>query len=238
MTVPWLAAIGVEYLLFRWFFAADLAAPARPEREAQRPNAPVFAVVIVAATLAGFVVTSLSGVNPAWAALAGASVLAARGLGARRTTVRSLASAVNAPFLLFVLALGVVARAVVDNGLGSAIGQLLPSGSSLLALLGVVAAFAAALANLINNLPAVLMLLPIAAMGGTGPVLATLIGVNLGPNLTYIGSLATLLWRRVLRAHDSEPVVGEFTRLGLLAVPTTLVASVVALWAMLGVIGG
>ncbi len=33
-------------------------------------------------------------------------------------------------------------------------------------------------------------------------VLAVLIGVNVGPNLTYAGSLATLLWRRVLRHED------------------------------------
>jgi arsenical pump membrane protein len=60
-----------------------------------------------------------------------------------------------------------------------------------------------------------------------------LLGVNLGPNLTYVGSLATLLWRRVLQAHDAEPSVGEFTRIGLLTVPVTLLGSVVALWAVL-----
>jgi arsenical pump membrane protein len=56
-------------------------------------------------------------------------------------------------------------------------------------------------------------------------VLASLIGVNLGPNLTYAGSLATLLWRRVLRAHDADASLGEYTRLGLLAVPISLVAA-------------
>ena len=116
-------------------------------------------------------------------------------------------------------------------------GHVLPQGSSLPALLGV-AACAAVLANVINNLPAVLALLPIVAAGGSGPLLAMLIGVNIGPNLTYVGSLATLLWRRVLREHDSEPAVGEFARLGVLTVPAALVAAVVALWLMLAAIGG
>ena len=59
------------------------------------------------------------------------------------------------------------------------------------------------LANVINNLPAVLVLLPLAAPAGPGAVLAVLLGVNIGPNLTYAGSLATLLWRRVCaRARD------------------------------------
>ena len=50
-------------------------------------------------------------------------------------------------------------------------------------------------------------------------MLAVLIGVNAGPNLTYTGSLATLLWRRVLHERDSEPALVEFLRLGALTVP-------------------
>ena len=42
-------------------------------------------------------------------------------------------------------------------------------------------------------------------------LLAALIGVNLGPNLTYVGSLATLLWRRILHAHGDAPELGHFT---------------------------
>ena len=61
-----------------------------------------------------------------------------------------------------------------------------------------IAAVAAVLANMVNNLPAVLVLLPLVAASGPAAVLAVLIGVNIGPNLTYVGSLANLLWRRVL----------------------------------------
>ncbi len=88
-----------------------------------------------------------------------------------------------------------------------------------------------------NNLPAVLALLPLAAPGGPAQVLAVLIGVNLGPNLTYVGSLATLLWRRILHRHGMEVDLGRFTLLGLLTVPTTLAASTVALWGALHLIG-
>jgi arsenical pump membrane protein len=61
-------------------------------------------------------------------------------------------------------------------------------------------------------------------------VLACLVGVNVGPNLTYVGSLATLLWRRVLRERDAEPAVGEFLRLGVATVPAALLAATLALW--------
>jgi arsenical pump membrane protein len=237
MAPAWLAAVAVEYVVFRRFFATDLAARATGAGPAPRRRLPVFTLVVLGCTLAGFVLVSLAGLNPAWAALGGALVLAARALARRRTTVRGLVGAAGPQFCLFVLALGVVVKAVAEGGLGTAAGRLLPGGSQLPALLAV-AAVAALLANLINNLPAVLALVPLVSAGGAGPVLAVLIGVNLGPNLTYVGSLATLLWRRVLREHDEEPALGDFTRLGLATVPATLVAATVALWAMLELIGG
>jgi arsenical pump membrane protein len=239
MALPWLAAIGVEYAVLSRFFRADLSAGARQPQEesSDETGLPKFTVAVVAMTLAGFAIASAAGVNPAWAALAGAAVLAVRGLAQRRTTPAGLARAADMPFLIFVLSLGIVVKAVVDNGLSGALHPLLPSGISLPALLAV-AALSAVLANLINNLPAVLVLLPLAAPSGAGAILAVLLGVNIGPNLTYTGSLATLLWRRVLRQHGSAPSLREFTTLGLLTVPAGLALAVLALWAALHALGG
>ncbi len=237
MALPWLVAIGAEYAVFRRFFATDLDAGALAPPGAGPPGVPVFALVVVACTLAGFALASAVGVNPAWAALAGAAVLAARALAQHRTSPAAIVAAANVPFLCFVLALGVVVRAVVDNGLAGALGHLVPGGISLPSLLGT-AALAAVLANVINNLPAVLVLLPLAVPAGSGAVLAVLLGVNIGPNLTYAGSLATLLWRRIMREHDTGADLGEFTRLGLLTVPAALILAVLALWVSLHAIGG
>ncbi|MYW63691.1 arsenic transporter [Streptomyces sp. SID8379] len=236
MALPWLVAIGIEYAVFRRYFATDLAAPAHAPDEAEPTGVPVFTLTVLALTLAGFAVASFAGIEPVWAALAGAIVLGARALARRESTPGELLKSANLPFCLFVLALGIVVKAVVDNGLGDVIGHVLPDGSSLPALLAVTAV-AALLANLINNLPATLALLPVVAPAGPGPVLAALIGVNVGPNLTYVGSLATLLWRRIVHAHGTEPELGDFTRLGLLTVPATLVASTAALWAGLQLLG-
>ena len=109
----------------------------------------------------------------------------------------------------------------------------LPHGTGLLPLLATTF-IAAGLANVLNNVPALLVLLPAAVAGGTGTVLAVLIGVNAGPNLTYTGSLATLLWRRVLRERSAEPPLGEFLRLGAITVPPILVLATVALWLVSG----
>ena len=196
----------------------------------------MFALVVLGLTFVGFGVTSVLGVEPVWAALGGVVVLAGRALVRRAVRPGDLVEAASPLFCVFVLALAVVVAAVVDHGLGSALRAVLPEGTGLPALLGV-AALAALLANLINNLPAVLALLPLLAAGGPGPVLAALIGVNLGPNLTYVGSLATLLWRRILQDHDQDPGLGEFTRVGLLTVLATLVGATVSLWAVLSVTG-
>jgi len=236
MAVPWLAAIGVESVVFRRFFAADLLAGGRANR-GRATRLPVFTLAVVALTLAGFAVASAAGVNPAWAAFAGAAVLAARALSRRTVAPAALVRAADLPFLLFVLGLGIVVKAVTDNGLGRALAPLVPGGTSLPALLAT-AGLAAALANVCNNLPAVLVLLPLAAPSGAGAVLAVLLGVNIGPNLIYTGSLATLLWRRILQHHGSAPDLGEFTRLGLLTVPAAVALGVLALWAGLRLLGG
>jgi arsenical pump membrane protein len=242
MALPWLAVIGVEYAVFGRFFASDLAPKSPGPRARSKPAAadtrlPVFTVTVVVLTLAGFVAASAAGVSPAWAALAGAAVLAARALARKRMTPLSLLKAADVPFGVFVLGLGIVVAAVVHNGLGTALRPLLPAGTSLPALLAI-AALAAALANVCNNLPAVLVLLPLTAASGAGAVLAVLLGVNIGPNLTYTGSLATLLWRRTLHRHGEAPDLGEFTRLGLLTVPAGLVLAVLALWVGLRAMGG
>ncbi|MFE2044680.1 SLC13 family permease [Streptomyces sp. NPDC059477] len=236
MFLPWVAAIAVEYVVFRGFFRQDLEAVAEPVRGEEPVEVPLFALVTVGATLGGFAVASGAGIDPAWAAAAGAGVMAVRALVRRHTTPLAVLRAADPLFLAFVLALGIVVRAVVDNGLGDALDGLLPDGTGPAALLGT-AAVAALLANLINNLPAVLALVPLAAPAGPGAVLAVLLGVNIGPNLTYAGSLATLLWRRIAHRHDHEVALREFTLLGLLTVPAALLAAVLALWVALLTVG-
>jgi arsenical pump membrane protein len=262
MAAPWLAVILVEFLIFQFFFAADLArpataadlarpaaaadparpaatadlarsaatGPASPATAADGPGpAPRFALVVLAVTLAGFAGLQPFGVEPAWIAAAGAIALAVPLLKNRGIRPGELLAEANPAFCAFVLALGVVVLAVRVNGLGDRIDAWVPRHADLLGLLGA-AVLAAVLANLLNNLPATLVLLP-AVADSPGLLLAVLIGVNVGPNLTYAGSLATLLWRRILHARDAAPRTSEFLRLGAVTVPLSLLAGVTALWA-------
>ena len=230
MALPTAAAVAVEWMVLTRFFAVDLQRPRRARTgDTERPELPRFALAVVGLTLAGFGLSSVLGIAPVWVAVAGAAAITVPALARRTTTARTLALAAEPSFLVFVLGLGVIVRAASDHGLADAARALLPSGVALPELLAV-AAVSAVLANLVNNLPATLILVPVAAPSGAAAVLAVLVGVNIGPNLTYVGSLATLLWRRVLHVKDHEVELGEFVRLGALTVPAGLILATVLLW--------
>jgi arsenical pump membrane protein len=235
MALPWLVAIAVETGGLRAVFRADFSTPLASDIGPSEPL-PVVATAVVVVTVVGFAVASFFGLAPVWVATAGALVLSVYRLVRRRTTVIDVVRSTSPSFCLFVLGLGIVVSAVSADGLGRVVRHLVPSGSGLLALLGV-AAVSAVLSNVMNNLPATLLLLPIAAVGGVGPALAVLIGVDIGPNLTYPGSLATLLWRRAVAGVDGVPEVRDFVRLGAATVPLAILGSTVALWLSLKVIG-
>jgi arsenical pump membrane protein len=226
MLLPWLVAIAIEWVVLARAFRGELGMPRHPRTAEPPTDPPVFALAVLALTLVGFMV-----VEPVWAAVAGALVLAVRG----RPSPRELAGAAEPGFLVFVLGLGVVVAAASDHGLRDAVDSLIPHGAGLPTLIAI-AVLAAVVANLVNNLPATLIMLPAVAAGGAGPVLAMLVGVNVGPNLSYVGSLATLLWRRVMHAHDEPTDIRAFTVLGLSTVPAILVAATVGLWLALQVV--
>ncbi|MHB1008732.1 MAG: ArsB/NhaD family transporter [Propionibacteriaceae bacterium] len=230
MVVPWLLVIGIEYGVMRWRFRSELTLRGRAVGKGATPL-PVFPGVVVALMLVGFVVAGSLGVDAAWVAGAAALVLVVRAVVRHEVRLPALGRSLNLPFIAFVLGLGVVVMAVIEDGLGVFLLHLAPSGTGWGTLL-LWALLAAVMANLVNNLPAVLLLLPLAATAGPLAVLAVLIGVNVGPNLTYVGSLATLLWRRIAADHDHEVAIGEFTLLGLLTTPASLLVAVTALWAV------
>lgn len=229
MLLPWAAVIVIEYAVFTRMFRRELSGSVTPT-PAEPREAPTFALIVMTMTLIGFVLTSFAGIEPYWAAIAGAVVLTGHALRRGRIRPLSVLTAMDLPFIAFVIGLTIVVQAVVSGGLGQWIDGRLPSGDGLTSLL-ILALVAAVLANVVNNLPALLILLPFVEGTGALAILAVLIGVNVGPNLSYTGSLATLLWRRVAQDHGVQPSLARFTALGLATVPAGIVAGVLTLWA-------
>lgn len=89
----------------------------------------------------------------------------------------------------------------------------------------------AVLTNVVNNLPAGLIAAS-ALHHAHAPDLVTnsvLIGVDLGPNLSVTGSLATILWLAALRREKQDIGAARFLMIGLAVMPPALVLSILAL---------
>jgi arsenical pump membrane protein len=87
------------------------------------------------------------------------------------------------------------------------------------------AALGAGASVIVNNLPAAALL---AAQPPPHP-LPLLIGLNLGPNLAFTGSLSAYLWWRAARGVDARPSLRLSSLLGLVLVPLTVAAALGAL---------
>jgi arsenical pump membrane protein len=97
---------------------------------------------------------------------------------------------------------------------------------------GTAAFTVALLSNGMNNLPVGLMSGAAIRHAQETSVVAhaILIGVDLGPNLSVTGSLATILWLIALRRENVEITAWEFFKIGMVAMPAALIASLLVLW--------
>lgn len=84
--------------------------------------------------------------------------------------------------------------------------------------------------NLVNNLPAGLLAGAAVQTSHAGDKIAgaILIGIDLGPNLSVTGSLATILWLAAIRREGEDVSFWTFLKLGILAMPPALAAALVA----------
>lgn len=222
MLPVWLVAVAGEYAVLRWWFRSELREPyASPAGETYAvPLFPVAVVIVVLFALA-------SGTAPWLPALAGAILVSGYALTRRNTTWTDLIEAANIPLAAFVLLWAFVVSWLGTTSFGEWFDDAMPAGTGLGSLL-LIALIAMVAANVVNNLPATLLLLPAAAAAGPVAVLALMIGVNVGANLTLIGSLANLLWRQ---SGGRDLSAREFHTLGLATTPPLVVICTVVLWA-------
>lgn len=233
--LPSISSVLLTFLCLRWILRKQLRGKALGELKpapltAEGKLALAGLLVAAAALIASSAFGLPLGAPTFCAALLALAILATR----NRRIVPHIAREVSWAVLPLVAGLFVIVEALQDAGLkhlGLA-GLRVLQHSSIWVAKGASGLAVAVLSNGMNNLP-------VGLMGGaairhaheSGIVAhAILIGVDLGPNLSVTGSLATILWLIVLRRDHVEISAGEFFRIGLVTMPLALLASLLMLW--------
>jgi arsenical pump membrane protein len=232
--LPSAVSVAITYAALRWLLRASLAQrithPSQAPRLTAAGKTAGGGIAMMAAIMLG---ASALGVPLGWPTFAaGLAAFVAVCLQKRHVPwdyLTEMAWAVL-PLVagLFVLVEGLRQTGVID-AFARNLGTLSEHSVSQAGWLsGITVAFAS---NLINNLPAGLIAgsaivtahapLPVAS--------AVLVGVDLGPNLSITGSLATLLWLTALRREGVELRGVEFLKLGIATMLPALLAALAAL---------
>jgi arsenical pump membrane protein len=228
--VPSLLSIAATFIVLRWLFRRELCAAIEGEVETKPLRREGTLVLVGLAVMVVVLLTASArgkdlGLPTCLAALAITAIVS---IMARSNPLR-LAGEISWATLALVVGLFLMVDAMESIGamqqtrdwltwtqiLGSTTGTLITG-------------FAVGMANnLVNNLPLGLIAgSTLHAAHAKGLIAdAVLIGVDLGPNLSLTGSLATILWLIALRKEKLDVSFWAFLKVGVVAMPIALLAS-------------
>ena len=232
--LPSLVSILVTFAVLRWLATKHLRGEVKTNADGQplssTGKATLYGIGFLAITL-----MTASALNLDLGAPACVAGLLVAGIVSLRdhSTAKDIAKEISWSVIPLVAGLFVIVEAL--NGAGAlhatvkAI-QVMKTWTPLNAAFS--SAFGVALiSNLMNNLPSGLISgAAVQAAGASGPLRhAVLIGVDLGPNLSITGSLATILWLIAIRREGQQIGFWKFLRWGVLVMPPALVLAVLAI---------
>ena len=251
-----LISLGATLLVLWAYFRRDIPADYRVDHLEEPKDAIRDAAVFRAAfpllslLLVAYFVTGPLGIPIAFVTGAAALVLlviAGRWSSGGRDRVVPIGKVLrNAPWQIVLFSIGMY---LVVYGLGNA--GLTDIAAGVLVWLAEKGTFVAtigtgfvvaALASVMNNMPATLVgalaidRADVAASTKELMIYANVVGNDLGPKFTPIGSLATLLWLHVLAGKGQTITWGQYMKVGLVLTPPVLLTTLVALWAWLPVV--
>ena len=232
--LPSLAAIAATYAVLRVLYRREIAQPISVS-PAQQPLSRGGQLAAAGVVFTGTVLVVTSALNGPLGLMTFCAGLLSVGVVAvaQRGSPLPLLRHVSWSVLPLVAGLFVLVEAVAQTGViqqtGNALETLARSSPGQASWLSGVAA--ALLSNVANNLP-----LGLAAGSLTQAAdlpaqvrAALLIGVDLGPNLSVTGSLATLLWLVALRREGEHVGALDFLRVGVLVMPPALIGALLLL---------
>jgi arsenical pump membrane protein len=240
--LPSLLSIAATFAVMRWVFRSELCKRIECEVPEAKLSGEGKLVLIglglmVAVLLAASAMKKDLGLPTCLAAVATTVVVSIKA----KTHPLKLLREISWGTLLLVAGLFVMVDAVESQGALQATQGWLAAAQRLApAAAAMVVGFAVGLGNnVVNNLPLGLI------AGGTIQAAhvkgllanAVLIGVDLGPNLSVTGSLATILWLLALRKEKLEVSFWKFLRVGAVAMPVALATALGGAIAMQALVG-
>lgn len=231
--LPAIASIVVTYLVLRRYSGHDLAEPCHsPDGDVGLSSPGKITLIGIFAVAVVLLIASAMrwdlGLPTCLAAVAITAIVMIR----ERSNPFKLVRQISWSVLPLVGALFIIVEAVKSAGALDALHLALVHTMRWPTAAGALAAGCATGVgtNLVNNLP--LGLIAGAALETTRfhAVLskAVLIGIDLGPNLSITGSLATILWMMAIRREGMEMTGAQFLRAGMLVMPPALVAALLS----------
>ena len=233
LLLPALFCIVCNIVVFAWLFRRDLRLrfDSGAIEASSHPAQFRLTVAGLGLTALGYVAASALQIPLSLVALGGALLLLGAAVWYRTVDWRHMRREISWSLFVFITGMFIVVQAMANLGVTTALGQGLVrlGGDGALGTM-LVTTFGTALgANLINNLPMALVmtatLRSLHVIAGTRQALVygTILGADLGPNLTTVGSLATMLWLLILRRKGLDISTLDYFKLGLTVVPTMLV---------------
>ncbi|MGE5652652.1 MAG: arsenical efflux pump membrane protein ArsB [Bacillota bacterium] len=193
--------------------------------------------MVMVGVIAGYMIGEVYAIPASLIASAGGIILLAA--TQRHGIISARAVVKRAPWLIVLFAMGMylVVYALRNVGLTAWLGQLVMAALAQGEQFGLRATggLFAVVSSVMNNLPSVMTgdltitALPTAETTKRLLAAANVIGCDIGPKLTPIGSLATLLWMHILKGKGISVGWGEYLKFGLLVTPPVLVVALLTI---------
>jgi arsenical pump membrane protein len=233
--LPTIVAVAVNAGVFLLLFRSQISARFTDNATRDWPIRPAAGVdrwitAGLGAVGTGYVLAAFVDVRPWLVTFAGGVALALIALAGRRIAPVDLIRVQPSSLYAFVIGLALVVRAADGAGLLDFLGQFIERAGEAGGIGGLLAVtFGTALGtNVVNNWTMALAISePLArANTGDGVIAGSMLGADIGPNLSVVGSLATLIWLTEVRRGGLAVSSGTYLRIGVIVtVPTILAAT-------------
>lgn len=238
MAAPTLAAVTVNAIAFQLLFRRQLPARFTPPSATITRSAFTTADRVINGALAivvlGYVVSAFAGIEPYWITLFGGVMLGGIGVASNRIRSAELLRVQPPSLYAFVVGLALVVAGADWVGLLDTVGNLIVRATGMHPLVGMLSiAFGTALGtNLANNWTMALTIVrPLERISADDTlVFGSMLGADIGPNLSVVGSLATLIWLSEVRRGGLAVSGATYLRIGLIATIPAMLAGTLVLY--------